>query len=376
MGDIDTFIDNARAKGWDDGKIKETLAASGWTQPQIDAGMSGLVVPAPPTVAPSNAVAQGKPGQEHTQGRPSISALQAALQHVLLWLFTGTTTVMMSVVAFALFARGEGSSEALLTYVVLEIVTFTPFAFLYWRYLQQQRNQPDLMTGKVWSIITIVLHSVGLVGAAIGLILVIVLVHDTYTTAGVISSLLVGAMDGMVVVAYVAANFAKNTGSRLRKRYLQLFPVGLFILIATLGIAALIKVGPLRADDQTMHNLSTAVDNIHTYAQTHRELPDSLSQLSSAPAGVTYTKTASDSFKVCASFKAGHGTNDPGYTASNDDSYVDSSWFNEGSSGYRCWNFTDSDVSTYTPQIYNDYSSPDVTHNLKSSSSSSDSSSV
>ncbi len=347
MDEIQKFVEEARQKDWSDNRTREALLANGWSATQVDAALSGLTVPKPPA---ATELLRRDNSMHHSPSRPTITALEAALQHVLLWVFTLTSSIMIGVVSLALFGnRSNGSSETLLTYVVLELVTFLPFALLFWRYSRRLRREPELMTGKVWSIITIVLHSVGLIGSLVALVLVIILVHGPETTAGLVASGAIGLMNGLVVLAYALANFAKAPQSRLRKGYLQIFPVLLFVLIGVLGIFSLLRVGPLRADDQTRQNLVSTVQKIHNYTQDHKALPIQLSQVSGASADVTYKTLNAYTYQVCADFKKKY---DPGYSVSTDamdDSYVDTWGFQYGRAGNNCWKFTDANLKN-TPQ--------------------------
>jgi hypothetical protein len=244
-------------------------------------------------------------------------------------------------------------------------VTFVPFAFLYWRYVRRLRKEPELMTGKIWSIITIVLHSIGLIASVIAFVLVIILVHDTATTAGLVASGVIGLMNALVVLAYSLANFAKTPQSWLRTYYLRAFPVLLFILIGVLGVFSLLRVGPLRADDQTRQDLVATVQKAHDYTQDHNALPSNQSQVPSVAAGVTYHMVDGYTYQVCANFKKNY---DPGYsinTEAQDDSYVDKWSFQYGRVGNNCWKFYDSELKNKaqpstgtTPQICNGYTSP------------------
>lgn len=344
MDSLKKFIDDARATGWDDERIRQTLGSSGWQPAQIDAALNGLHVPLPPAAA-ANPHAAGVAANH--PGRPSITALQAALQHVLLWVFTLTSSIMIGVVSAALFSGYDNSSaDTLLTYVVLEAVTFAPFAVLYVQYLRRLKREPELTTGKVWSIITIVLHSLGLIASVIGFILVLILSHNDGTTAGLVGSGTIGVMDALVVLAYVFANFSKAPHSPLRKRYLRLFPVLLFVLIALLGVIALLRVGSLRADTQTKKDLSATVSKVHAYARDNDRLPSALNDIKGAPSGVSYQKVDDSTYKVCASFKKDHNSS---YDYSNgdptDDSYVSDYDFDSGKAGRNCWSFENTDLA-------------------------------
>lgn len=202
------------------------------------------------------------------------------------------------------------------------------------------------MTGRVWSIITIVFHSIGLLGAIVSFILVLLLVHNSAFKAGVISSATIGIMDALVVAAYVIANFSKVPLSQGRRKFLTIFPAALFVLIATLALFALLHVGPLRADDQTKQNLATTVNKVHQYVSTNKHLPDNLTALNGAPSGVTYQRLSADTYNVCAAFKVNHDNGGYNGTDGMDDSYVDASEFDTGHAGNNCWKFQNYDVQT------------------------------
>ena len=330
------FIDEARAKGMDDDKIRDLLTGNGWSAGQVDSALNGLTVPPAPglPVPPPPAVSANT-----APARPSISALEAALQHILLWLFTGMSSIMIGVVSAALFGATDGSSNALLTYVVLELVTFAPFCGLFIYYLKQQKNRPEITTGKVWSIITIVLHSLGLVGSIIALVLFIVLVRDDASVAGVAASIAIGIMNALVVSAYVLANVVKASPSKLRHRLLQAFPVALFVLISIFGVLALMRVGPLKADDQTRQNLVDVTKSVHDYATTNNKLPASSTDIAVTKEGVTYKMQSTYIYQLCAEFnRVGKGYY-PNYRAStiSDDSYIGTYDFSNGNKGENCW---------------------------------------
>lgn len=344
---IEKFVADARQKGWSDEQTRNALVDNGWSASQVEAALSGLVVPKPPSTPDKREVASQH--QASTHARPSITALQAALQHVLLWVFTLTSSIMIGIVSYALFGGESSSSKTLITYVVLELVTFAPFAFLFWRYLRRLRREPELMTGKVWSIITIVLHSVGLIGSVIAFVLVLVLVHDANTMAGLVSSAVIGLMSGVVVLAYVLANFAQKPQLRVRMWYLRFFPVLLFMLIGVLGIMALLQVGPLRADDQTRQNLVTTVRAIHDSSQKHAGAPPrSLSELSGVPSGVTYRTTDTFTYEVCANFQKDHTSSYENNDVVQDDTYVGVWSFQYGRAGENCWKFTNESAKSRT----------------------------
>jgi hypothetical protein len=339
---VQQFIADARAKGMDDAHIRELLLGNGWVAGQIDAALGGLNVPPPPAAvapapAPSLGVAPASPTPATPAGRPSISALEAALQHVLLWLFTATSSVMIGIVSATLFGSGDGSSESLLTYVVMETVTFLPFLGLFYYYLRQQKKQPDLTTGRVWSIITIVLHSIGALGAIIALILILVLVRDGDTAAGLAASTAIAVMNILVVAAYVLANFTKTHNTRFHRRALVAFPIALAVLVASFGVLALVRVGPLRADDQTRQNLVSSAESVRSYTKSNDRLPATAAQVPKLAEGVSYKKLTSSTYELCATFnndRKGYGDK-----TISDDSYISKYEFENNEAGENCWTF-------------------------------------
>lgn len=353
MEAINAFVADARAKGMDDEQIKQLLLTNGWNESTVQVALTGLAVP-PPPAAPTPAPVVTTPVQPVVNGRKSISALEAALQHVLLWLFTGASSIMIGIVTVALFGSGGGSSDSLLAYLVVELVTFLPFCLLFIEYLRKLRKENELATGKVWSIITIVFHSIGLISALITLILVLVLVHDSDTLPAVLASVAIAIMDAVVVIAYVLANFGTKKPA-LRKRLLYAFPAILFVIVAVFGVIALTKVGSLKADDQTKQDLSKTVQAIHSYTQDNHKLPESLSQVNNAASDVTYTRISFDHYKVCGTFKH---DNQPSYASSgsdNYDDYVSDYTFDYHDKGTACWTFMSSVLmnnpdTTYYPQ--------------------------
>lgn len=346
---VQKFVDEARAKGFTNDQIVQLLVDGGWPLLQAQAAVIGLQIP--------------KPMQEHhdqpelsgngQKSRRSISALEAALQHILLWVFTITSSVMLSIVSASLFGEGSNSSDILLTYLVVELVTFVPFLVLYIHYFNKFRKHNDLATGKIWSIITIVFHSVGFVGAIISLLLFIVLADGSDRGAGVAASIAIAVMNAVVVIAYATANFVKPV-HKWRLHVLLAFPMMLFILIGFFGMIALNRVGPLKADAQTRKDLTSTVKQIRQYTKNHKQLPDSLVQLDAPKKGITYTIKSKAQYKLCADFN--RDTNDADYRSAEpiSDEYVYEYDFEYAKSGVDCF-VVDAMALTYYNERTNTY---------------------
>lgn len=352
MDEVSQFITEARNKGLNDSQIKQLLLTNGWTEAQAQTVLLGLSVPAAPI--PGQGTSEGRhasSAQQSKKEEKSISALEAALQHVLLWVFTFTSSIMIGVVSFVLFGSDSNSSEALLTYLVVELVTFIPFLILFGQYLRQFRKQPDLKTGKVWSIITIVLHSLGLIGALTTFILVIVLVHDGDSSAVLASSAAIAVMNALVVGAYVAANFVKPS-YRWRTRLLPFFPIALFILIAFFGVLALTRVGPLKADDETRQRLVDTTNAIKDETKDNKALPESILGIDADTEGISYKKLSSSTYRLCANFNKDTDSYSYGDDGPTSDDYISKYDFEGTDNGNQCFTLESSYLTSRAESQY------------------------
>lgn len=343
--EVEQFLKQARENGLSNDQILQLLTDQGWPEAQARAAVFGLHVPSPQNgtpQAPEPPAQITRPTHEsshHGSKRRSIGALEAALQHVLLWVFTGASTIMIGIVSYALFMSGASPSSAtLLAFLVVELVTFIPFAVLFVYYLRSFRQYPDLTTGKVWSILTIVFHAIGLMSAIIGLILVLVLVRDDASKPSIIYSSAMIAVNSAVLAAYVTANFVRPQLT-WRKYALNAFPIALFLIIAVFGLVALTRVGPLKADDATRQQLVDVVNDVKAYVKENDRLPNSLDDIDTDADGITYNKNSKSTYKydLCASFKV--DTSESDYYGDDyiTDSYVTADYFKGVDSGEQCF---------------------------------------
>jgi hypothetical protein len=353
MDTIDKFVGDARAKGLTDDHIKQMLIDHGWSKSNVEAALIGVSIPQAPH---SPAVAAQKSSVKSHTLRSSISSLEAALQHIFLWVFTVTSSVMLITVISIIFGSSPASSKSLLTYLVLETVTFSPFVILFIMYLRQFNKNQELSTGRIWSTITIVLHSLGAMGSIVVFLLSLVLVSSyDDRTPFLISAVVIGSMNIAVVVAYILTSFTKNKFLSIRRKLLYAFPAFLFLIIASFGILALMHVGPMRSDDQTRRNLVETVKTIKTYTQANDKLPADISSLKNIKSGITYKKNTSSTYSLCADFKVDTQKGNmytADYRETIDESVADYS-FSSVQKGQNCFNITASALKapedTYAP---------------------------
>ena len=100
MPELDTFVKDARDKGLDDDIIRKALLSEGWDSSLVTAALTGVAVPKPAT---EQEAAHGS----HPK-RPSLSPLMAAMHHILLWFFTGSSegSCQLSYQSSTFFAAG------------------------------------------------------------------------------------------------------------------------------------------------------------------------------------------------------------------------------------------------------------------------------
>ena len=324
MADIETFIQEARAKGLADKTIRAALAAQGWDDSLIDAALAGLLVP---SAHASTAI---------PPHHPTLSPLMAALHHILLWFFAGSSAVTIAGVVASLSGTNV-SATALASMIAITIITFLPYAVLFLIYLRKTRHIADLVPGKIWSIITICLHSVGAMIAAIALVISLI---TASTSTVIISALLIIVLDLIIVLTYCFAAFVHP--GQLRTIIIFSYLPALFILFGTLCSMSLLQLGPARHDEQVRKDLATTVQQIYSYTQTHDRLPANISDIN-APASVRYSVITSTSYEVCATFQtasqySGYDGIQPVQLQT--DSYTYESQFTTPAKGERCFSFS------------------------------------
>jgi len=332
MVDITTFITEARTKGLDDAKIKNALSDGGWSEAVIDAALLGLTVP---QMNPANSSET-----LHTK-QPSLSHLMAALQHVLLWFFTGSSIVTIIAVVASLSGFSV-SSEVLASMIAVTLITFTPYAILFLLFLIKSRRNPGLIPGKVWSIITVCLHSIGAMAAAITAVVTIIISGESHV---LLSASLILTLNLIMVITYCFAAFSPERLARVRSVILAAHLPVLLLLFGTLFIMSVLQLGPAKHDEQIRKDLTKTVQNINAYAKTHKTLPtDGIDIL--VGSDVTYIRKNSTNYQVCGTFQTSNKSySDDSYRSSdqpNNDSYVYESQFYVTNPGQHCFDFLSS----------------------------------
>lgn len=334
MSEIDDYVKNARDNhGASDADIKKQLESSGWDKQAIDAALSGRsgLPPAPkPNAGQSGAVNQHK----------GLSSLAAALHHVLLWLFTASVSVTVPIVIAVLYS-GNDATTAIASYIAVVLATLTPYALFYVAYLQKFRSEPVTTTNKVWSIITIIFHTIGALGSLITLIINLIVgpIPQVY-----LSAIVIGVLNLLVVVTYFTATFVGPDKYKLRKAvlygYLPIVVVGLVII----GVISLSRLGPAKHDTEQRQKLADVVRGVREYYVDHDDtLPTNLDQVDvDEKSGVKYQRLTATKYEVCADFKTKVSRPYGSYYYENDertDTYVYEGHFDPKDTGENCFTF-------------------------------------
>lgn len=330
MPELKTFVDQAREKGLSDDQIREALAAQGWDKAVAEAAILGLDVP--------KATAETQTTTPQSQAhRPSLSPMMAALHHVLLWFFVGSSAVTIAGVVASLSGL-HVTTQTLASMIAVTIVTFVPYATFFILYLLKLRKMPELIPGKVWSIITICLHSVTAMIAAITLV-VSLITQGEYSLQ--LSAGLIMGLNLVVILTYGFAAFGKG---KIRKIIVWAHIPVLLALFGTLFIMSVMQFGPASHDEQLRKDLAATVNAVYENTLTNNRLPENGDGLVKSPE-ITYEKKTDTTYALCGTFQTANRNRSYGSYRSYapiGDSYAYESQFEVSTSGKQCFDFTSS----------------------------------
>ena len=293
---LEQFIQKARDQTHDNDTILRVLLRHGWSESSIDTAFLGqLAVPAPDTPTPPDNSIAVKTNAVPSRNAMSTGPLFSALHHVLLWFFAGAAAFATASAISTLL--GESASvESLASFIAVSGITFVPYVVIFAVYLRQQRTNPQLVPGKIWSVITVCLGSIGVMSSAIAMVVAAIISESSATFW---SALTLCVLFGCIVATYAAAAFVQRMSTRV-KRFLMYGPMILVLaILATLFVSSLTRIGPIRRDEALRTSLVDTVSTIRSYAQLHRALPETGS-LNIADTRVRYQKRSDTVYQLCA----------------------------------------------------------------------------
>jgi hypothetical protein len=321
MSALQDFIDNARKKNFSDDEIKQHLINSGWNEDEVAATLGNqakvdklgdLEVPRPENKSAENQPTPPSISKQEKSVKTSIHSLHAAILHVLLWFFIVSSSVSIGSVFSVFFNErysDEGALTTLSTMIAVVLVTFIPYAVFYYLYVKKLKSNPEIIPSTVWSIITICLHSIA---AMIAAITVVVQLVAGGSLAVLFSAILILLIVAIVITTFAFAAFIKPSNN-LRKPILLFSPVVLALIMALLFIFSLADLPNAKADVEMRRSMASAVVKVRDYTAKNQALPLNSSQLN-LDTGVTYNKKQANTYEICGTFKK--KTSDrPSYTS-------------------------------------------------------------
>ena len=337
MAKIEAFIKSARAKGLDDNDIKEALIEQGWKKGEIVTALSGVAVPKPEST--------GKGSDPHT-----IHPLFAALQHVLLWFFIASSSISIAAVVSSITGSNV-NPQALASLIAVTAITFTPYAVFYIFYLNKLRKDPRVIPGNIWSIITVCLHSLGTLAAAIVLVVALITNGESST---IISSAIMLTLYGIVVATYSFAAFAHP--GKLRRAILYISLPILALIMGTLFTLSMMRIGPSLEDQNTRKDMVSSMQSIAEFIAKENRIPeDNEGQDLLTSQDITYKKQTVISYELCATFNAGNTSSDlfeaPYFSLI--DAYPHESQFATNKAGEACFSVESSYLTLDTSDFKN-----------------------
>jgi hypothetical protein len=224
--------------------------------------------------------------------------------------------------------------------IAVTVITFIPYAVLFISFLLQSKRTPGIIPGKVWSIITICIHAVAAMVAAITLVVALI---NSGEQSLIISALLILTLDLIIVTTYCFAAFAPERLNSVRRIITSSYLPTLGVLFGILTILSALQLGPARHDEQLRKDLVTTVEKINYYTSDHKKLPDTIDTLRTN-SDIEYTKTNDQTYEVCATFQTSNRSN-------RNSSYVSESMFYVINRGHHCFSFQATSLQTSQLQM-------------------------
>lgn len=307
--EIREFIAKAHERNIDNETIRRSLLRHGWSEAAIDAAILGDLEVPTSTEAPA---AKSSPGKQS----PSSGPLASALHHVLLWFFVGSAALAITSAISSLFYETV-SEDALASFIAVSVITFIPFWIAFLAYLRQRRHEPRLVPGRIWSIITICIGSIGVMSAAI--VGVVTLITDGQVATAVSAGALL-VLFTCVVLVYATALSITTKKARIQKLLLHIPIMVIALLLVGIFVPSLLQLGPVRNDESLREDLIESVEAIRIATENENKLPDDASEYLANPA-INYRKLSETRYELCAPF-AITKTQERPRNSSIDDAYV------------------------------------------------------
>src|SRR5699024_5747476 len=188
IGELKTFVETCREQGigdnkivnmavsldkWDKNLIEAFVVNDGNDVGSEDVGNDVNESTVNDTVPQKERVKSDSVGNK---SRPQLSAIMMVIHHISLWVFLLTAVPLMIGLILLIssknsdFFYNSGSFETLISFIVVLCVTGGLYGSLFFSYFKKLKYNPELQTGRIFSLINIAFSLITVIGSTITLI--------------------------------------------------------------------------------------------------------------------------------------------------------------------------------------------------------------
>ena len=389
IGELKTFVETCREQGIGDNKIVNmAVSLDKWDKNLIEAfvvndgndvGIDNNESTVNNTVPQKERVKSDSVGNK---SRPQLSAIMMVIHHISLWVFLLTAVPLMIGLILLIssknsdFFYNSGSFETLISFIVVLCVTGGLYGSLFFYYFKKLKYNPELQTGRIFSLINIAFSLITVIGSTITLIVTMVNylllgrdkstvdyfagvsapAENNFPTSTVLVTLSLIILYGSVFITYFASDFMKPTivdknGEQViapkRKVIMLTSTLTSFVLLAILLITSFAFMPSAIKDSKTVDSVSSAMRAIHDNVNEKGELlsPEEFNRLPGSE-NMTYKIVNDFEYDICAEFE--NDTSNNRYSYGYDDRIDDSSTYRtqQHEKGNHCFEFYNYDLKT------------------------------
>lgn len=389
IGELKTFVETCREQGIGDNKIVNmAVSLDKWDKNLIEAfvvndgndvGIDNNESTVNNTVPQKERVKSDSVGNK---SRPQLSAIMMVIHHISLWVFLLTAVPLMIGLILLIssknsdFFYNSGSFETLISFIVVLCVTGGLYGSLFFYYFKKLKYNPELQTGRIFSLINIAFSLITVIGSTITLIVTMVnylllgrdkstvdyfagvsaSAENNFPTSTVLVTLSLIILYGSVFITYFASDFMKPTtvdknGEQViapkRKVIMLTSTLTSFVLLAILLITSFAFMPSAIKDSKTVDSVSSAMRAIHDNVNEKGELL-SLEEFNRLPGSenLTYKIVNDFEYDICAEFE--NDTSNNRYSYGYDDRIDDSSIYRtqQHEKGNHCFEFYNYELKT------------------------------
>ena len=389
IGELKTFVETCREQGIGDNKIVNmAVSLDKWDKNLIEAfvvndgndvGIDNNESTVNNTVPQKERVKSDSVGNK---SRPQLSAIMMVIHHISLWVFLLTAVPLMIGLILLIssknsdFFYNSGSFETLISFIVVLCVTGGLYGSLFFYYFKKLKYNPELQTGRIFSLINIAFSLITVIGSTITLIVTMVNylllgrdkstvdyfagvsapAENNFPTSTVLVTLSLIILYGSVFITYFASDFMKPTivdenGEQViapkRKVIMLTSTLTSFVLLAILLITSFAFMPSAIKDSKTVDSVSSAMRAIHDNVNEKGELlsPEEFNRLPGSE-NMTYKIVNDFEYDICAEFE--NDTFNNRYSYGYDDRIDDSSIYRtqQHEKGNHCFEFYSYELKT------------------------------